>query len=56
MNEILKHETALVNGKTVDTIRGPSFDIFYVLSNYLHFDLEIEQISDVSYCLTSLKR
>ncbi len=35
--------TAIMNGRKINTIRGPQYDAFYVLSNYLKFDVEIEQ-------------
>lgn len=38
--------TARINGKVVEsTIRGPSYDVFYELSNYLNFDINMVQTS-----------
>ena len=36
--------TALINGRVVEsTIRGPNYDAFYVLSNYLNFNINMVQ-------------
>ncbi len=41
--------TAIMNGRKINTIRGFSFDIFYVLSNYLKFDVEFEQTTSFTF-------
>ena len=38
--------TAIINGKKITTNRGPAFDMYYVLSNYLKFDIEISEITN----------
>lgn len=41
--------TYLINGKKQPTIRGPSYDIFYLLSNYYKFDVDFKFLPTLAF-------
>ena len=42
-NPLNYHGTAVINGVRQYALRGPFFDVFYVLSNYYRFDINMTQ-------------